>query len=171
MKNLLLICLSIITIGAYAQTNGHGKSSPSQAEYAQTIQYLTNAINADNENTDLYVKRADAIYYLNAIYPHQTVSQFKLNDALVDIDKAIKIDGQNPALYSIRGMYHRNITGDLSTAYADLTRAIELDPQNPQWYLERTNYADLDQACADWKKCAELGNGSCDQIRTSLCSK
>ncbi len=169
MKNLFIICLSVITLGAYAQTNG--KSSPSEKSYAQTINNLTDQIKVTPNNANLYVKRADAIYYLNAVYPHQTVSQFKLKDVLVDINKAIQVDGTNAGLYSLRGMYKRNITGDLAGARADLTKAIELDPKNPQWYMERTNYSNLENACDDWKKCAEMGNGNCKEIRTSVCSQ
>lgn len=170
MKNVFIICLSIITLGAYAQPNGNA-SSPSEKEYAQTINALTSKIQANPNNSDLYLERANSIYYLNAIYPHQTVSQFKLKDALVDLDKAISVDGNNPKLYSIRGMYKRNITGDLAGAKQDLTKAIELDPENPVWYLERTNYSNLENACIDWKKCAELGNGTCEEIRNSVCAK
>lgn len=171
MKNLLIICLSVITLGAYAQTNGNGESSPSQKEYSKKINSLTDQLVAGGENADLYVQRAKEIYYLNAIYPHQTVSQFKLRDALTDINKAIQLDADNPKLYSIRGMYKRNITGDLAGARADLTKAIELDPENPVWYLERTNYSNIDNACMDWKACEEMGNNICKEIRTSVCSK
>ncbi len=167
MKNLFIICLSVITWSVYAQD----KPSPSAQEYVQNINSLTDKIKADPENAALYLERADHIYYLNAIYPGQAVSQFKLRDALVDLDKAIEVDGNNPKLYSIRGMYKRNITGDLNGAYKDLTTAIALDPENPQWYLERTNYASINNACEDWAKCAAMGNGTCKEIRTSVCSK
>lgn len=165
MKTLLIVLLSIATIGTYAQ------SAPTEQGYGQQIISLTYKISQEPNNADLYIKRAYQIYYLNAIYPYQTVSQFKLKDALVDINKAIKIDGQNPKLYSLRGMYKRNITSDLDGARADLTKAIELEPNNPLWYLERTNYSSLERACIDWKKCAELGNGTCEEIRNSVCSK
>jgi len=171
MKNLLIICLSVITLGASAQTNGNDESSPSQKEYSKKINSLTDQLVVGGDNVDLYVQRAEQIYYLNAIYPHQTVSQFKLRDALVDINKAIQLDGKNPRLYSIRGMYKRNITGDLAGAREDLTKAIELDPENPIWYLQRTNYSKVDIACSDWKVCEEMGNDVCKEIHTSLCAK
>lgn len=171
MKTLLILCLSVTTLGVYAQQQVQTKDSPEAIEYANQINNLTDKMIGDPGNVDLYVKRAEKIYYLNAVYPHQTVSQFKLRDALVDIDMAIQADADNPKLYSIRGMYKRNITGDLAGARADLTKAIKLDPKNPQWYLERTNYSSLESACTDWKTCAELGNGVCEEIRTSVCFK
>lgn len=171
MKNLFIICLSIITIGAYAQTSTSSNASPSEQEYVANINSLTEQIQEDPNNSALYVQRAENIYYLNAIYPNQTVSSFKLKHAIVDINKAIQVDANNPKLYSIRGMYKRNIEGNLEAAYYDLTRAIELEPDNATWYLERTNYASLEQACEDWQKCAEMGNGTCAEIRSSVCSK
>ncbi len=171
MKNLLIICLSVITLGAYAQQNDQTKDSPEAYEYANQINNLTDKLIADPGNADLYVKRAEKIYYLNAVYPHQTASQFKLKDALYDMDMAIAADETNPRLYSIRGMYKRNITGDLAGAREDLTKAINLDPSNPKWYLERTNYSSLENACTDWKTCADLGDGVCEEIRMSVCFK
>lgn len=171
MKNLLIICLSVITLGAYAQQNDQSKESPEAYEYANQINNLTDKLIADPGNPNWYVERAEKIYYLNAIYPYQTVSQFKLVDALYDLDMAIAADSDNPALYSIRGMYKRNITGDLAGAREDLTMAINLDPENPQWYLERTNYSSIENACTDWKTCADLGDGVCEEIRMSVCFK
>jgi tetratricopeptide (TPR) repeat protein len=163
MKTLILL-LAFLPMAMFAQ------QSPDESAYRSKIDQLSKQIQTNPNSPDLYVQRAEQVFMLNAIYPNQKVSGYTLSHVLTDMDRAIELNPTSPLLYSTRGEYKRDINGDLAGAQADLTKAIELDPKNPTWYVNRSNYKSLDGACMDWKKCADLGNGKCKQMRSELCN-
>lgn len=162
---LAMIMVCTVTLVA-AQSK---QPAPSQEKYKSNIDELTTQIEADPTNPDLYVKRADQIYLLNAIYRAQTDTKYKLKNVVEDIDKAIEVADTDPYLYSLRGNYKKLIYNDKAGAIQDLTKAIELNPNNPDWYFQRANYRSVEDACEDWKKCSDLGDYRCVKIYEQLC--
>lgn len=160
---MILVCLATL---AYSQSK---TPAPSQEKYRSNIDELTLQIESDPNNPDLYVKRADQIYLLNAIYRTQADEKYKLKNVVEDIDKAIEVADSDPHLYSLRGNYKKLIYNDKAGAIQDLTKAIELNPNNPDWYFQRANYRSVEDACEDWKKCSDLGDYRCVKIYEQLC--
>lgn len=155
-------------IGVLGFTFAQQDMVPSKKALAKDIMQVTKQIeNAPSAN--LYVERAQLIFTLNAVYPYQETSEKDLSDVIVNMDKAIELEPDNPVLYAKRGEYQRDVNLDLDAAIADLTKAIELESYNPEWYIQRSNYKGIDQACTDWDKCAELGSGTCEDFIKEWC--
>lgn len=156
---------------SWEQATTKADQSPEANNYARKIEGISSKIKQTPKDASLYVERAEAAFLLNAVYPKQTVSSYKLKNVLADMDEAIKLESKNPEYYALRGEYKRDINMDLMGAQADLSKAIELDPENPVWYIMRSNYKTIDGACFDWNKCAELGSEACAKMRLQLCAR
>lgn len=166
MRSILVMILVCLVTLASAQSK---KAAPSQEEYRSNIDNLTLQIESNPTDPDLYVKRADQLYLLNAIYRAQADDKYKLKNVIEDIDKAIEVSDSDPRLYSLRGKYKKLIYGDKAGAIQDLTKAIELNPNNPDWYFQRANFKSVEEACDDWKHCSDLGDYRCVKIYEQLC--
>lgn len=82
----------------------------------------------------------------------------KLNEAIADYDRAIRLDPKYASAYHDRGMC-KQVKGDLEGAIADYDRAIGLDPKYPKTYYNRATAkrakGDLDGAIADCNRAIE----------------
>ena len=79
----------------------------------------------------------------------------KLDEAMVEIEKAMKVSPDTAPVYFFRGLIHGK-KKDIEKAISDFDKAIELDPHFPSFYGVR-GYAyflrnDLDKAIADYSK-------------------
>ena len=82
--------------------------------------------------------------------------------AIADYTKAIEIDQMFAISYYYRGLARASLkTKDYLGAIADYTKAIEISPRFARAYanrgVDRESLNDLEGACADWKKAANLG--------------
>jgi tetratricopeptide (TPR) repeat protein len=109
------------------------------------------------------------IFKLNAGEPGQKWVPFSLQDALNDINSAIAINDQNPALYSYRAEYKRDINGDYEGAIADMDHAINLDPENSNLYFQRAAYKHFTLGCQDYHQCSMLKDARCTKIVQTVC--
>ena len=79
------------------------------------------------------------------------------------IQKALRIDPNFVAAYIARSEAKMKL-GNPHGSIKDLDAAIELDSKNSFAYrvrgIQRETLADLEGACADWSKAAELGDKS-----------
>lgn len=160
---MFFVCIVAI---AFAQDK---KAAPSRDEYKQRIDELSQNIISNPDSPELYVERADQIYRLNQIYKAQSEEPYKLKNVIENVDAAINAAPGDPYLYSLRGNYKKLIYGDYEGAIQDLTKAIELNPNNPNWYFNRANFKSVEDACADWKTCSDLGDYRCVKIYEQLC--
>ncbi len=107
--------------GNTSQTETIQKSADKLAEDStlannESVKALSNQIEADPENAELYYQRA-SVYFTNKY----------LERALLDMDDAIKYDAQNPLYHFFRGrvLYAMNKTQEAAKSYE---RAIVLKP-------------------------------------------
>jgi tetratricopeptide (TPR) repeat protein len=105
---------------------------------------------------------------------------FRYDDAVVDMDEALKLDPNNPALYVLRGEMNL-LLYEWDKVLADYNKAIELDPTYADAYFYRGMLfysRDLfQQALPDFERYLDLApqgdhaaeaNQYADQVRTTL---
>ena len=165
MKAIVVVIASCLLISsAFAQTD-------TQNDLINKINTLSGDIKSNPDDAQLYVKRGEAIFMLNSLKPHQTWVSFTLADALSDIDQAIQLKPEDAKLYGLRAEYKRNIHQDLRGAINDMNKAVELQPNNPQWYFQRASYRKLTYGCADYERCADMGDKGCKEMMQAVCGK
>ena len=160
---IITLASSLLSGGVFAQTQF-------QQNLINDINALTEQINIGPETKELYVKRSEAIFILNATEPEQTWVPFTLVDAINDVNCALDLHPDDASLYSLRAEYKRDIYRDREGAVSDMNRAIELDPDNAQWYLQRANYQNLSNGCFDYILCAAMKDKRCQEIVLAVCS-
>lgn len=165
MRSISIVAILLLSISVF----GQGKPAPTPKQYKATIDSLRAAVKSDPHDIDIYLALADELYKLNAIYKAQPEAEYKLKQVMEVMDEAIMQNPDVPQLYSARGAYRKLIYADYDGAVEDLTKAIELNPENPDWYFNRANYKTVEEACADWKKCSDLGDYRCVKIYQQLC--
>ena len=82
----------------------------------------------------------------------------QFDEALVQYDKALKLDPQNPVIYVFRGGAYQG-KGKVELALADFSKAIELKPNANFYLLRGRSYAvngNDEKAIADFSKAIEL---------------
>lgn len=96
------------------------------------------------------------------------------NEALVQFDKAIKIDTANGDAYSFRGMtkYHLK---DLKGAINDYDKAVNLIPGFGEVYdlrgVAKAELGDKVGACQDWNKAYEMGFNKAFDLIEKYCKE
>ena len=109
---------------------------------------LTEKANA--ESADFYLKSAD-----------KKIKQENFYGAILDLTKAIEIEPNNAALYSMRS-YPKFVLKDFLGAKSDLNKAIKIEPNKGSFYKLRGNAKYMlnegKSACIDWSKAASLGD-------------
>src|SRR5262249_29614958 len=90
------------------------------------------------------------------------------DEALADLNEALRLDPGNPGFYSNRGRTF-NAKKDFDRAIKDLNESIRLNPSTPQPYWNRAisyeNKRDTVQALADWRTTLQLEPGNQDAIK------
>jgi Flp pilus assembly protein TadD len=80
-------------------------------------------------------------------------------EAVIDFDKAIELNPNDPALYNDRGFAKQKLKSD-KEAISDFSKAIELNPKDARIFINRASAKydlnDFDGAEADYKKALEL---------------
>ena len=111
-------------------------------------------------NAAIRLEPSNALYYNGR---GRLCVDFKLFDeAIADLEKAIRLDGKFAVAYSNLGLAKLL---SARTGLAELNRAIELNPRLAEAYFNRANYhrvrGDLDEAAADYSKAiAEHGTNA-----------
>jgi tetratricopeptide (TPR) repeat protein len=99
-----------------------------------------------------------------------------LERAIAIYDEAIRLDPENPAVYSDRAHYY-GMKGNLDKAIADYTKAVRLDPHRAASYWERgctyTELGEIDKAVADLTEAirlnAKLAETTCPKLAAECC--
>ena len=160
---MVLACCLFIS-SAFAQTD-------TQKELINKINALTAEIKANPDEAQPYVERSEAVFMLNSLKPNQKWVPFTLADAMDDINRAVELKPEHAAFYGKRAELRRNIHQDLRGAITDMNTAIDLQPDNPQWYFQRASYRKLSYGCADYERCADMGDQRCKEMMQSVCGK
>jgi len=124
-------------------------------KFQESINDLTIVINKLPEEADLYSERG--------------VSYFHLKDyiaAVIDMDKAVELEPENPYRYSSRAYIKAYL--DIDGAIADYRKTIQLDPKDEIAYnnmgLLSENRGNFKQAKQSFKKSDELSGYNPDII-------
>ncbi len=149
-------------------------------QYTNAVSTLSSAIMVNPTNPFLYLNRsttrAEMIDFISSIdNTYQRISidsdpanrlrnsgvrQYSYDEAIEDIDKAIKLFPDFAYSYYNRANL-RAISGQLPDAYDDYTRAIELNPNFGEAYYNRglvqIFMRDTHKGCLDLSKAGELG--------------
>ena len=149
-------------------------------QYTNAVNTLSSAIMVNPTNPFLYLNRsttrAEMIDFISSIdNTYQRISidsdpanrlrnsgvrQYNYDDAIADIDKAIKLFPDFAYSYYNRANLLA-ISGQLPDAYDDYTRAIELNPNFGEAYYNRglvqIFMRDTHKGCLDLSKAGELG--------------
>ena len=163
-KLIIFVFVLFLAFAVSAQEDRKEKLADQIAEFNASIK-------SSPDDAELYIKRAEVGYDLNAVFYSQKVSSYKLMDVMTDVNKAIELKPDKASYYNIRANYKKLIFKDLEGAAKDMGKAIELEPTNPQWYLNRTNYVNILAACKDWETCSELGDSRCTAMYQQICEQ
>jgi protein O-mannosyl-transferase len=109
------------------------------------------------------------------VYSNRAVAKFDSKDypgTVNDCNLATKMDSTKQEVYNTRAaaeFYLKDFTG----AERDFTKSIALDPKNNESLKNRGNLyyqlKRLPEACADWKKAAEMGNEEARKAVENYC--
>ncbi len=140
-----------------------GKIYYEQGQKDLAITYYQDAVNI-NENDSLSLLGIGLILYEKAKYP----------EALEYYNRAIDVAPQYAMAYFNRGtMLGQNRQYEQSLS--DLTNAIKYDPEFSESYINRGlayfYKKDLDNACKDWQKAADMGNPKGVEAVNIYCKK
>jgi tetratricopeptide (TPR) repeat protein len=128
-----------------------GNAQVKAGNLINAIVYFNKAIALDPTKADFYMARANA-----------KLSIVDYTGAIADYTKVIHLDPKRAEAYLSRGVVKVYMKDFSTEAVADLTQAIQLNPALTNAYYNRgvIKYVqhDLDAACADWKKAAEMGS-------------
>jgi len=94
------------------------------------------------------------------------IENSNFNDAIIDLNKAIKLSPNNSKLYYIRGNTFFNIQ-QYSNAIADYDKAIEINEKYTDAYYNRANtyllLDNIDKACSDFTTAYKLGKPNIEE--------
>ena len=146
----LAIAVSLLlSLPAGATSRGNfreGYQALLRRDYDKSIEYLTRAIDIGDLSRS---NQALAYHYRGALY----LKRERIDDAILDLDKALALNPRLATAYSDRGIAHRR-KGQYELAIADYSEAIRLWPEWHDWYLHRgivfTATERYDQAIADY---------------------
>jgi tetratricopeptide (TPR) repeat protein len=156
-RTVYLIIISAIVFGSCNQSGkqaskfyDRGNSEVKAGNLINSIVYYNKAIALDSTQVDIYMARGNA-----------RLTTVDYDGATKDFTKVIQLDPGRAEAYFLRAMieiYKKEFTDD---AVADLNKAIQLDPGLAKAYYNlgviKFVRNDLDGACIDWKKAAEMG--------------
>jgi tetratricopeptide (TPR) repeat protein len=164
MKKLLFTLALLVSFGSFGQTNADNYMNSSNEKFKSkdlfgALEDITSAISAhianpESDNLPLYYSKRAEIY----------IELKQLDKALSDMDEAI-LSGYL-GFYSQRGFLNLEL-GNFYEAIGDFIHILKEDPKNEtRWWhaayrgsgIAKENLGDLNGACADWKKAAELGD-------------
>lgn len=89
-----------------------------EKDFENAVEHFTNAIEVSPNIAEIHYQRGITYFHLK-----------KLSLALVDFDKAVELEPENPYRYSSRA-YIRDACGDTEGAYKDYQVAIKIDPDD-----------------------------------------
>ena len=123
-----------------------------EKNYQAAYEIYTQAIDSIPNNSELYEKRAEALFELG-----------KGDLAIKDFTQAIHLTPQDSGLYSRRGWKYL-LLGELDKALADFTKAISIAPKHHGYYSARAfvkehHFEDYRGALADYTKAYRLTEG------------
>lgn len=131
IKQTLLIALILLIVqSGFGQT----RKFSSGPDYKKEIDSLTNLIQKEPDNAELYFQRSNMIFLYNSNFPNQTIS-FKMDGAINDINKAIELKSDNSDFYLQRAVIYE-FQDSLDLALTDYTKAIELKPNDGVCYIK-----------------------------------
>ncbi len=163
-------------VGAIASYN---ESIRLNARNAEAYNNRGNALQSQNRDYDASIADYDKALairpdYVNACFNRGTAKEMKkdLEGAVMDYYKTLELDPKYTKAYFALGNLH-GAAGQDSIAVLHFTSAIILEPRSSEAYLKRGfahyNLQQARQACADWQKAAELGNGEASQYLSQYC--
>jgi tetratricopeptide (TPR) repeat protein len=102
------------------------------------------------------IKEQTAVHLFRAFF---SFNRFRTDEAIQDLNSAIKLDPQYALSYSHRGDARRD-KGEFDGALADYDKALEIDPKYTTAYINRgilyTKRSQWDRAVADFNRALEL---------------
>ena len=156
-RTVYLIIISAIVFGSCKQPTNQavkfyerGNAEMKGGNLILSIMYYNKAIALDTTQVDYYMSRGNA-----------KLITVDYEGAMKDFTKVIQLDPNKAEPYLLRAMikvYKKEFTDE---AVADLTEAISLNPGLAKAYynLGVINFVrhDLEAACTNWKKAADMG--------------
>ncbi|MFC2131452.1 tetratricopeptide repeat protein [Bacteroidota bacterium] len=148
----------------YAEAlNNRGSLYGMAGEYEKSINDLRKAIQLDPSIPDGYFNRAIA---RDATGDYQ--------GAIEDFTKSLSLNPNDYLIFYLRANSYAAI-GRNKKALTDYNMAINLNPDYVKAYInrgiERYKLSDVEGACSDWKKAAEMGSPDALQMMKKYCSK
>ena len=164
MKKILFTLALLISFSSFGQTSADNYMNSSDEKFKSkdlfgALEDITSAISAhianpESDNLPLYYSKRAYIY----------IELKQLDKALSDMDEAILCGYLG--FYNQRGFLNLEL-GNFYEAIGDFIHILKEDPKNETgWWgasyrgsgIAKEKIGDLNGACADWKKAAELGD-------------
>jgi len=125
----------------------------------------------DDFNKAIQLSPGFPIAYLDRANLKADLGDF--NGALQDYNKAIELNPNYKDAYGGRGILYAAKLNDINKALSDFNRVIEFDPNDSKAYMNRgltkLNNKDLNGACLDWQKSAQLGYETANELIKKYC--
>lgn len=167
MKKTILFYLFIIcSISLFSQTHQDyyisGIHNMDNGKYVDAIKDFSSALDKNQKFEEAYLKRGSCYEVLN-----------DYKNALFDYSKAIKLDPNNDLALFNRGILRERIR-NYETAVQDFTAIIDLKTKLlPLAYynraLSKLSMNDVENACVDLSKAADLGVKNASEIFIYTC--
>ena len=148
----------------YAEAlNNRGSLYGMAGEFEKSIIDLTKAIQLDPSIPDGYFNRAIA---------RDAIGDFQ--GAIEDFTKSLRFNPNDYLIFYLRANSYVAI-GWNKKALTDFNMAINLNPNYVKAYvnrgIERYKLSDVEGACSDWNKAAEMGSSAATQMMKKYCRK
>ncbi len=146
-------------------------NDPSNENASSGLRYISNMLSQEETGDSLSGKIREARSYFNS--GNKKYLTGNLNDAVSDFTMAIRLNPNYYKAYNNRGIILAFSMKKYLDARNDFESAILLNPSYADAYLGRGSVLfylnDLEGACRDWQKSADLGNNRAQELLDKHC--
>jgi tetratricopeptide (TPR) repeat protein len=164
MKYLLYVLLLSLVLSCSTDPDEallNAKANLNKGAFETARYHLENLIEDDSTNFEAFLLMGKLENELK-----------NYHEAVKYLSKSVTLNPEFIPAYKERAKIYRKI-GDLNNSLKDLQVLIDLYPKDGSIYFERANvYFDMDkmdEACQDWLKASELGEGEAKRIYEKFC--